>query len=72
MFTPLEFLTELAVNVVQIFEIFFQQVIMGVDPLTALSWVMGAVLIGFASVVLGYLVLGAVLRELGVQLPTPR
>jgi hypothetical protein len=69
MVTPAEFVLELLSNVVELLVIFVDKVVLGVDPLTAISWIAGQVLIVGAVAVLGYLALGALAAEFGVELP---
>jgi len=69
MITPAEFILELLSNVVELLVIFVQEVVLGVDPLTAVSWVVGQAIIVAAVAALGYLALGALAAELGVELP---
>lgn len=69
MVTPAEFVLELLSNVVELFFIFVQKVVLAVDPLTAISFIVGQLLVVGAVVVLGYLALGALAAELGVDLP---
>lgn len=69
MITPAEFILELLSNVVELLVIFVQEVVLGVDPLTAISWVVGQAIIVAAVAALGYLALGALAAEVGVDLP---
>lgn len=70
MVTPAEFVLELLSNVVELLFIFVQEVVLAVDPLTAVSFIVGQVLVVGAVAALGYLALGALAAELGVELPT--
>lgn len=70
MVTPAEFILELLSNVVELLFIFVQEVVLAVDPLTAVSFIVGQVLVVGAVAALGYLALGALAAELGVELPT--
>jgi len=69
MITPVEFVLELLTNVIDLLVIFVRDVVLGVDPLTAISWVVGQAMVLAAVGALGYLVLGALAAELGVDLP---
>lgn len=70
MITPVEFVLELLNNVVELLVIFIERVFLSVDPLTAIVGVVGQVMLVGAVAVLGYLALGALAAELGVELPT--
>lgn len=70
MITPAEFVLELLSNVVELLFIFVQKVVLAVDPLTAVSFIVGQVLVVGAVAALGYLALGALAAEFGVELPT--
>lgn len=70
MITPVEFVLELLNNVVELLVIFIERVFLSVDPLTAVLGIAGQVMLVGAVAVLGYLALGALAAELGVELPT--
>jgi hypothetical protein len=64
MVTILDFVVELVVSVVDLVRIFLLEVFLGVDPLTAISFLVGAGLTTGAVAVLGYLAVGAALNQL--------
>lgn len=64
MVTILDFVVELVVSVFNLVRIFVLEVLLGVDPLTAISFLVGAGLTTGAVAVLGYLAVGAALNQL--------
>ena len=64
MVTVLDFVVQLVVSVVDLVRIFLLEVFLGVDPLTAISFLVGAGLTTGAVAVFGYLALGAALNQL--------
>lgn len=64
MVTFMEFLTELGTSIVEMIRLFTTDVAV-YDPLSTVSLVAGAVLMGFTMAVFGYLVLGAAADLLG-------
>ena len=64
MVTPIDFVVQLVVSVVDLVRIFLLEVLLGVDPLTAVSFLVGAALTTGAIAVFGYLVVGAALNQL--------
>ena len=64
MVTVLDFVVQLVVSVVDLVRIFLLEVLLGVDPLTAISFLVGAGLTTGAVAVFGYLALGAALNQL--------
>jgi len=64
MVTILDFVVQLVVSVVDLVRIFLLEVLLGVDPLTAISFLVGAGLTTGAVAVFGYLALGAALNQL--------
>ena len=64
MVTILDFVVQLVVSVVDLVRIFLLEVLLGVDPLTAISFLVGAGLTTGAVAVFGYLAVGAALNQL--------
>ena len=64
MVTILDLVVQLVVSVVDLVRIFLLEVLLGVDPLTAISFLVGAGLTTAAIAVFGYLVVGAALNQL--------
>lgn len=70
MVTVAEFAAELVGSVIELGEIFVRDVALQ-DPLSFVSFLVGASFVAGASVVLGWLALGALAREVGLLSPTP-
>ena len=64
MVTILDFVVQLVVSVVDLVRIFLLEVLLGVDPLTAISFLVGGGLTTAAVAGFGYLALGAALNQL--------
>lgn len=64
MVTILDFVVELVVSVFNLVRIFVLEVLLGVDPLTAISFLVGAGLTTGAVAIFGYLAVGAALNQL--------
>ena len=64
MVTILDFVVELVVSVFNLVRIFVLEVLLGVDPLTAVLFLVGAGLTTGAVAVFGYLAVGAALNQL--------
>ena len=64
MVTVVDFVVQLVVSVFELVQIFLFEVLLGVDPLTAVSFLIGGGLTTAAVVGFGYLVVGAVLNQL--------
>jgi hypothetical protein len=64
MVTILDFVVQLVVSVVDLVRIFLLEVFLGVDPLTAISFLVGAGLTTGAVAMFGYLAVGAALNQL--------
>lgn len=69
MFALIELLRTLVRNVFQMNDVFAEQVIFGGDPLAGVLWLFGQLFIVGSVLVMGYLTLGAILREIGISLP---
>ena len=63
MVTVIDFVVQLLTSVVSLVEIFLTDVLLGVDPITAISFLVGAGLTTAAVAVLGYLALGALVNQ---------
>lgn len=68
--TPLEFVTRLVTDVVEMTDIFANDVIAS-DPINALLALFGALFIGIASLVFVYCAVGGLVRLTGLNLPRP-
>jgi hypothetical protein len=64
MVTVIDFVVQLLTSVVSLVEIFLTDVLLGVDPITALSFLIGAGLTTAAVVFFAYLILGALVNQL--------
>ncbi len=64
MVTVVDFVVQLLVSVFDLVRIFLLEVLLGVDPLTAVSFLVGAGLTTAAIAVFGYLAVGALLNQL--------
>lgn len=64
MVTIIDFAVELIISVFNLVRIFVLEVLLGVDPLTAVSFLVGAGLTTGAVAVFGYLAVGAALNQL--------
>jgi hypothetical protein len=64
MVTVVDFVVQLVVSVVDLVRIFLFEVLLGVDPLTAVSFLIGGGVTTAAVVGFGYLAVGAVLNQL--------
>ena len=64
MITVVDFVVELVVSVFDLVRIFLLEVLLGVDPLTAVSFLVGGGLTTAALGVFGYLAVGALLNQL--------
>ena len=64
MVTVIDFVAQLLTSIVGLVEIFLTDVLLGVDPITALSFLIGAGLTTAAVVFFAYLALGAVVNQL--------
>ncbi|WP_049985135.1 hypothetical protein [Halobellus rufus] len=64
MVTVIDFVVQLLTSIVSLVQIFLTDVLLGVDPITAISFLVGAGLTTFAVVFFGYLVLGALVNQL--------
>ncbi|MFD1597982.1 hypothetical protein [Halobellus rarus] len=64
MVTVIDFVVQLLTSVVSLVEIFLTDVLLGVDPITALSFLIGAGLTTAAVVFFAYLALGALVNQL--------
>jgi len=72
MVTLVDFVVQLLVSVVELVGIFLFDILLGVDPLTAVSFLIGGGLTTAAVVGFGYLAAGAVLNQLtGVGASAP-
>jgi len=69
MYTPVEFVVELVTDVFRLAIVFVQEVVLGVDPLTAVSFVVGQVFVIGAVAVFTYAAVGALLDAVGIELP---
>ncbi|WP_101294084.1 hypothetical protein [Halegenticoccus soli] len=70
MVSVLEFLAELVGSSIRLGIIFATEVVLN-DPLSAISFLIGAVLTGFSVLFFGYLVVGAAGEFLGSLMPSP-
>lgn len=70
MFALLDFVVRLVLDVERLISIFVQDVLLGVDPISAAIFVAGQGIIGLAVLVFGYIVIGAAFDEIGVKLPS--
>ncbi|MDS0294019.1 hypothetical protein [Halogeometricum luteum] len=59
MVTVIDFVVELLLSVLDLVTTFLFDIFLSGDPLTALSFLIGAAFVGVSSLVFGYLVLGA-------------
>jgi hypothetical protein len=64
MVTVVDFVVQLVVSVFDLVRIFLLEVLLGVDPLTAISFLVGGGLTTAAVAGFGYLVVGAALNQL--------
>jgi hypothetical protein len=64
MVTVVDLIVQLVVSVVDLVRIFLLEVLLGVDPLTAVSFLVGAGLTTAAVGAFGYLVVGAARNQL--------
>jgi len=64
MVTVVDFVVQLLVSVFELVRIFLLEVLLGVDPLTAVSFLIGGGLTTAAVAGFGYLVVGAVRNQL--------
>ncbi|WP_336024397.1 hypothetical protein [Halobellus salinisoli] len=64
MVTVIDFVVQLLTSIVGLVDIFLTDVVLGVDPITAISFLVGAGLTTFAVGFFGYLVLGALVNLL--------
>jgi hypothetical protein len=69
MATPLGLVRELIGDLFRLGSTFTNDVLLGVDPLTAVSFLVGQALVIGAVGLLGYLALGALAREFGIDFP---
>ncbi|QLG61237.1 hypothetical protein [Halorarum salinum] len=70
MVTVIDFLVELGASVLEMFRIIAVDVAAG-GPIALVSSLLGALVIAFSVGFVGYLVFGALVRELGVPFPSP-
>lgn len=70
MYTPVEFVTELVGGVPRLANIFLENVIGTGDPLSIISAIIGQLLIVGSVVALGYLAVGALANEVGIEFPS--
>lgn len=70
MVTVIDFLVELGASAVEMARIIAVDVAAG-DPISFVSVLLGALVMAFSVGFVGYLVLGALVRELGVPFPAP-
>jgi len=64
MVTVVDFIVQLVVSVFDLVRIFLLEVLLGVDPLTAVIFLVGGGLTTGAVAVFGYLAVGALLNQL--------
>ncbi|WP_144905292.1 hypothetical protein [Halobellus captivus] len=64
MVTVIDFVAELLTSIVGLVQIFLFDVLLGVDPITALSFLVGGALTTAAVAFFGYLALGALVNQL--------
>jgi len=64
MVTVIDFVAQLLTSIVGLVEIFLADVLLGVDPITALSFLVGAGLTTAAVAFFAYLALGALVNQL--------
>lgn len=64
MVTVIDFVVQLLTSIIGLVQIFLADVLLGVDPITAISFLVGAGLTTFAVVFFGYLVLGALVNQI--------
>lgn len=75
MVTVTDFVVQLLVSVLELVVTFVLDVFLGVDPLSAVSFLVGAAIVGFSSLFFGYLVFGAALNAVsgfGASAPDAR
>jgi hypothetical protein len=70
MVSLVEFVVELLASVVQLVVVFLTEVAF-TDPLAFISFAVGAAITTGSVAFLSYLAVGALLREVGIELPTP-
>jgi hypothetical protein len=70
MVTVTDFLVRLVTSAIELVITFATEVAFN-DPLTFVSFLFGTIFVVGASAVFGYVVVGAVANELGLQLPSP-
>jgi hypothetical protein len=71
MFALIDFVSRLVGDVGRFVDVFLNDLILGAgDPLSALLVLVGQVLIAASMAALGYAALGALLGEIGVDLPS--
>ena len=74
MVTVIDFVVELLTSVFQLAQTFVFDVFLAGSPLSAVTFLMGALLVGFSALFFGYLVLGAALNAVtgfGSSAPDP-
>ncbi|MGQ4556770.1 hypothetical protein [Halobellus sp. GM3] len=64
MVTVIDFVAQLLTSIVDLVRIFLFEVLLGVDPITSVSFLVGAVLTTGAVAFFAYLVLGALVNQL--------
>ncbi|MFB6176882.1 MAG: hypothetical protein ABEI99_07025 [Halobaculum sp.] len=70
MVTVTDFLVRLVTSAIELVVTFVTEVAVQ-DPLSFVSFLFGAIFVGGASAFFGYLVVGALFDELGLQMPSP-
>jgi hypothetical protein len=70
MVSLVEFVVELIASVFELTVVFLRDVAF-TDPLAFVSFAMGAAITTGSVAFLGYLAVGALLKEFGIELPTP-
>jgi hypothetical protein len=70
MVSLVEFVVELVASVIELTVVFLRDVAF-TDPLAFVSFAMGAALTTGSVAFLGYLAVGALLKEFGIEMPTP-
>ncbi len=64
-------ITRFVFDIGRALRIFTEEIALGVDPLTTISFLFGSAFVGVSLLVFGYVALGAALNEVGIELPQP-
>lgn len=67
----IDVITRFVFDIGRAIKIFTEEIALGVDPLTTISFLFGSLFVSVSLLVFGYVVLGAALNEVGIELPQP-